>query len=434
LSAMTQISDQEHPLVVVGAGPAGLMAAGQAAQEGATVIVLEKKPRPARKLRITGKGRCNLTNTAELQDWLLRFGLTGPFLRPSFARFFNRELMEFFESLGVPLEVERGGRVFPKSGQATDIVDCLVTWAKGAGATIRTNRTVTVLDAHQDRIAGVAHRASDAASPHDSGLERIAAGAVIVTTGGATYPATGSTGDGYALAKAMGHRIVPLRPALVPLRVEPELLSRLHGLHLKNVRATVQANGKNGQTQFGEIEFVASGMSGPIILTLSRNAAEALEAGKSVLISIDLKPGLEAAKLDARLVRDLRSRGKEELQSILRGLLPAQLIPVCLQQCGLSGAKPGNQITADERLRVRSWLKDFRIEITGTGTMDEAIVTAGGVDTREVNPRTMESRLVSGLFFAGEVLDLCADTGGFNLQTAFSTGWMAGRAAGGRRQ
>ncbi len=418
----------KDPFVVVGAGPAGLMAAGQAAQEGARVIVLEKKPRPARKLRITGKGRCNLTNTAELQDWLPRFGSTAPFLRPSFARFFNRELMEFFESLGVPLEVERGGRVFPKSGQATDIVDCLIAWAKGAGVTIRTNRTVTGLEAHQERIAGVVHRASDAASPHDSELERLAAGAVIVTTGGATYPATGSTGDGYVLAKTMGHRIVPIRPALVPLRVEPELLSRLQGLHLKNVRATLLVDGKKDQTQFGEIEFISSGMSGPIVLTLSKTAAETLETKSKVDLSIDLKPGLEAAKLDTRLIRDLRSRGKEDLQSILRGLLPAQLIPLCLQQCGLPGSKPGHQITTAERTRLRTWLKDFQIQIIGTGTMDEAIVTAGGVDTREVNPRTMESRLVSGLFFAGEVLDLCADTGGFNLQAAFSTGWMAGRS------
>lgn len=434
MSAMTAISDLQDPILVVGAGPAGLMAAGQVAERGARVVVLEKMARPARKLRITGKGRCNLTNTAEIQDWLARFGPSGSFLRSSFARFFNTELMDFFESLGVSLEVERGGRVFPKSGQATEVVDSLVKWVKRLGVELWTNRTVVSLQIEQNRVTGVTFKATEGEADRGQQLEHVATRKVIVTTGGATYPATGSTGDGFALARAVGHRIEPIGPALVPLKIEPDLLSQLEGLHLKNVRVTVLVNESPGEALLGDMEFISSGASGPVVLTLSTDASQTLAAGQNVELSLDLKPGLHEAKLDQRLVRDFRDRGKEELHAVLGGLLPRQLIPVCLARTGLVAKKPANQITVSERARLRTWLKDFRIVVTGTGSMHEALVTAGGVDTREVNPRTMESRLVSGLFFAGEVLDLCADTGGFNLQAAFSTGWMAGRAAVDRGQ
>ena len=395
-----------------------MMAAGQAAGLGAEILLLEKMERPGRKLRITGKGRCNLTNVTPLSEFITHFGPNGRFLRQALARFSTSELVTFFGELGVRTVTERGGRVFPTSGQAQDVVDALARWIRKRGVTLQTQSPVERLLIEGERVVGV-----------------LAAGrvyradATIIATGGASYPATGSTGDGYRLATSVGHTIVPIRPALVPLETAGNIAPRLQGLSLRHVTVRVWVNGKKRAERFGEMLFTHFGLSGPIILSLSKQVVGALRLGQSVTISIDLKPALDEHKLDARLLRDLDVSGKQQFRTLLKGLLPRKLIPVCIDAASISPDKAGHQITAQERKRLRTWLKDFRLEVAGHRPLAEAIITAGGVDTREVDPRTMASRLVEGLYFAGEVLDVDADTGGYNLQAAFSTGWVAGRSA-----
>jgi predicted Rossmann fold flavoprotein len=255
------------------------------------------------------------------------------------------------------------------------------------------------------------------------------ADAVIIATGGASYPATGSSGDGYQLAASAGHEIVKIRPALVPLETEGEVSTRLEGLSIRNVRARIAVDGKKQAEGFGEMFFTHFGVSGPVVLSLSKSVVDALRLRKRVTISIDLKPALDMRKLDARLLRELDAHGKKQFHELLRRLLPIKLIPVCMDEIGVSPNKLGHQITGQERKRLRAWLKNFRLTVTGYRPFTEAIITAGGVNTREVDPRTMASRRVKGLYFAGEVLDLDADTGGYNLQSAFTTGWIAGRAS-----
>jgi predicted Rossmann fold flavoprotein len=258
---------------------------------------------------------------------------------------------------------------------------------------------------------------------------RVAAAVVIVATGGASYPGTGSTGDGYRLAAAVGHTIVPIRPALVPLETAGDVAPRLQGLSLRNVTARVWVDGEKRAEAFGEMLFTHFGLSGPIILSLSKRVVDALRLGQDVTLAIDLKPALDERKLDARLLRELDARGKQQFRTLLKSLLPRKLIPVCIALTGIPPHKAGHQITAGERKRLRGWLKDFRLQVTGHRPFSEALITAGGVDTAQVDPRTMASRLVAGLYFAGEVLDVDADTGGYNLQAAFSTGRMAGESA-----
>jgi predicted Rossmann fold flavoprotein len=407
-------------VIVVGGGAAGLMAAGQAAELGAETLLLEKMKRPGRKLRITGKGRCNLTNLTPLPEFIAHFGPNGRFLRQAFSRFFTSELVAFLEGLGIQTVTERGGRVFPCSNQAQDVVDRLVQWVGERGVTVRTESPVERLLVEDGRAVGV-----KLAQP---GL-LYHADAIILATGGASYPGTGSTGDGYGLAAALGHTIVPIRPALVPLETAGDVAPRLQGLSLRNVSVRVWADGKKQAEAFGEMLFTHFGLSGPIILSLSRQVVDALRQGQKVTLAIDLKPALNDRKLDARLLRDLDEHGKRQFQTLLKELLPRKLIPVCIELTGIPADRVGHQITAEERRRLRTWLKDFRLEVIGHRPFTEAIITAGGVDTREVDARTMASRLVAGLYFAGEVLDLDADTGGYNLQAAFSTGWVAGRSA-----
>ncbi len=410
-------------VIVVGGGASGLMAAGQAAKLGAETLLLEKMERPARKLRITGKGRCNLTNVAPLREFISHFGPNGRFLRQAFSRFFTDDLVTFFEGLGVRTVTERGGRVFPVSDRAQDVVDALVTWASTCDATLRTGSPVERLLVEKERVVGAA-----------SGDRLYRADAVIVATGGASYPGTGSTGDGYRLAESVGHTIVPIRPALVPMETAGDVAPRLQGLSLRNVSVRLWLDGKKQAEMFGEMLFTHFGVSGPIILSLSGRIVDALRQGQSVTLSIDLKPALDEPKLDARLLRDLDAHGKRQFRTLLKDLLPSKLIPVCMDLTSISPYKMGHQITAQERKRLRAWLKDFRLEVTGHRPLAEAIITAGGVDVQEIDPRTMASRLVDGLYFAGEVLDVDADTGGYNLQAAFSTGWLAGRSAAQRER
>lgn len=400
-------------VIVIGGGPAGLMAAATAAGHGASTLLLERMDRPGRKLRICGKGRGNIGNTAPMDEFLNHFGKGFRFLRPAFSHFFTGDSVEFFARLGVPTKVERGGRIFPESDNAQDLVDALVRNVRNQGAAIQTGRRIRKIhftDAGFELFSEQTYRGRH----------------VVLATGGASYPATGSTGDGYALAASLGHSIVPPRPALVPLVTEGDTAARLQGLSLKNVRAELRVDGKKTGSEMGEMLFTHFGLSGPIILTLSKAAVQALEAGKKTEILIDLKPALDPAKLDARLLRDLDGHGKMSVENLLRGLLPPKLIPVCLDQTGLSGTKAAHQVSAAERKILRNWLKELRFTVTSCCPLREAIVTAGGVPLGEVNPKTMQSRVQPGLFLAGEVLDMDADTGGFNLQAALSSGYLAG--------
>lgn len=403
-------------VIVVDGGPAGLMAAAVAAGRGASTLLLERMDRPGRKLRICGKGRGNIGNTAPLDEFLAHFGKGFRFLRPAFSHFFTQDSMELFARLGVPTKVERGGRIFPQSDNAQDLVDALVHHAKDQGAGIHTGRRVREIQAVDTGFLLSAGRTYRARS-------------VVLATGGASYPATGSTGDGYELAKTLGHRIVPIRPALIPLVVEGDTAARLQGLSLRNVRAELRVDGKKSGEQMGEMLFTHFGLSGPIILTLSKAAGEALAAGKKTEILVDLKPALDPAKLDARLLRDLDGHGKMIVENLLRKLLPPKLIPVCLEQTGLAGDKIAHQVSSAERKTLRQWLKEVRFTIRACRPLREAIVTAGGVALNEVHPKTMQSRIRPGLFPAGEVLDMDADTGGFNLQAALSSGYLAGLSA-----
>ena len=400
------------------------MAAGQAAAAGASVILLERMPRLGTKLRITGKGRCNLTNTAELDSFLTHFafpeadGHSHLFLRNAFARFFSRDLVAFFEDLGVSTVEERGGRVFPASSSAHQVADALGRFAQEQGVQVRLRSRVVELEIESGRLRGL--RLQDGA--------RIAIGAAIIATGGASYPGTGSSGDGYRLARQAGHTIVPLRPALVPLVIAGREPRRMMGLSLRNVQVRLLLEGVEFAREFGEMLFTHYGVSGPIILTLSGPAVQRLGQGR-LEMSINLKPALDPEKLDARLLRDMDQFGSKSFRNLLKGLLPQKMIDVVLDRCGIPPDKPAHQITAEERERLRGLLHDFRLEIVGHRPLEEAIVTAGGVDTGQVDPRTMASRLVDGLYFAGEVMNVQADTGGYNLQAAFSTGYVAGQAA-----
>ena len=405
-------------VIVVGGGAAGLLAAGQAAEAGAEVVLVEKMQRPGRKLCITGKGRCNLTNIAELPDFLAHFGRNGRFLRQAFARFFTPDLMDFFTGLGLELVTERGGRVFPASGKAPDVLKVLQKWLTGLGVTGSYTSPVTRLIIDDGRITGILCAG-----------RKIPGDAVILATGGASYPTTGSTGDGYTLAKAAGHTIVPIRPALVGLVTAGDTAGRMAGLSLRNIEVRTIVDGKKKRQAFGEIAFTEFGLSGPVTLTCSGEVVDLLQDGRKVVFSLDLKPALDEAKLDARLQRDFAARTKEHFDSVLRGLLPREMVPVCVEATDIPQDKPAGEITARERRRLRSWIKEFRLEITGHRSLDEAIVTAGGVHIREIDPRTMESLKTKGLYIAGELLDIHGDTGGYNLQAAFSTGWLAGRSA-----
>jgi len=423
-----------YDVIVVGGGPAGMMAAGTAAEAGAKTLLLEKMDRPGRKLRITGKGRCNLTNSAPIDDFIEHFVDHGRFLYSAFSRFFSDDLMDFMHALGIQTIVERGGRVFPVDDDAQKIVLALEKWMLDKGVVLRNQSRVEKLLVRDGQIDGVSFVEMQSRSIHSKATGKSIhkgchSNTVILATGGASYPGTGSTGDGYRLAASLGHTIIPIRPALVPLEISGEVPVRLQGLSLRNVNVRFLHEGSVFAEAFGEMLFTHFGVSGPVILSLSRQVVDALRADWAVELSIDLKPALDEAKLDSRLLRDLDRHGKRQFQTILKELLPRKLIPVCIEAVEIPARKPAHQITAQERERLHLWLKDFRLSITGHRSFKEAIITAGGVDLREVDPRTMGSKLVEGLFFAGEVLDLDADTGGYNLQAAFSTGWLAGESA-----
>lgn len=404
-------------VIVIGGGAAGIMAAGRAAELGADVILLEKMPQVGIKISISGKGRCNLTSGEEMDKFIEAFGSTGKFLTNVFAKFFSSDLIDFFESIGIKTMLERGMRIFPLSGSAKDVVKALVTNLNKQGVNIIANTTVKGILTQDKKAIGV---------DTDKGI--FYGDAVILATGGASYPQTGSTGDGYDMARKLGHTIIPIRPALVPLEVKENYVKELQGLALNNVTAAVYIDGKKIAEAFGEMLFTHFGISGPIILTLSKIIVDSLAKGR-VEISIDLKPALSKEKLDNRFLREIKEHSNKNLDNMLKNLLPNRMIPVFTKIVGIPHDKKAHQITQKQRMDLILLLKDMRLSIAKPRPLKEAIVTAGGISTKEIDPKTMESKIMKGLYICGEVIDVDAKTGGYNLQAAFSTGWMAGTMA-----
>ena len=406
--------------VIIGGGAAGLMAACAAAEKygGRAVTVIEKNRRPGRKLMITGKGRCNVTNNCDRDTLISNVPANGRFLFSAFSDFGTADTMEFFEKRGVPLKTERGNRVFPVSDKASDIVDALVNTVRKSGVKILTAKAEEILTENFS-VTGVRTR--------DGGI--LEADSVILATGGMSYPVTGSTGDGYKMAGRLGHTVTPLKASLVPLNVKQGFCSRLSGLSLKNVTLTVYESGRKKPvfSELGEMLFTHFGISGPLVLSAS---AHMRKMGSAEYVAyIDLKPALDEQKLDSRILRDFEEEKNRNFGNSLDKLLPKSIIPVIISLSGIAPDTKVNQISREQRARLCGVLKALRLDITGFRPIEEAIITGGGISVKEINPSTMESKLVSGLFFAGEIIDADAYTGGFNLQIAFSTGHLAGKNA-----
>ena len=405
-------------VAIIGGGAAGLLAGIAAAQNGAQVTIFEKMRLPGKKIMITGKGRCNITNACEIPEFIKNIPGNGRFLNSALHRFTNDDIVLLLESHGLQTKVERGGRIFPVSDKAKDVVDTLVKIFTEAGGKLQLDTKVIEILAKDGQVTGV--KTISGVYPAD---------AVILAAGGASYPGTGSDGGGAKLAAKLGHKIVPLRPSLVPLESDYAYVDDLQGLSLRNVQGTLTADGEKIGSEFGEMLFTHFGVSGPIILSLSNLAAKALDEGKEVELHIDLKPALSEEKLDARIQRDFTQYSKKQLANGMKDLLPQRLIPVVCDMAYLDEDKFINQISREERHRLLAALKNFSVPITSTRPLAEAIVTAGGVSVKEINPKTMESKLIRGLHFAGEVMDVDGYTGGYNLQAAFSSGHAAGMAA-----
>lgn len=406
-------------IIVIGGGPAGMMAAIKAAENGAEVTLLEKMSRLGRKMQITGKGRCNITNSAEIPDIIKNIPGNGKFLNSCIRAFDNEDVQLFFNGNGVPTKIERGGRVFPVSDKAADAVEAMIIRLRDLGVEIITDIKATGIIIADDKVQGV--KVSDGA--------QYIANAVIVATGGASYPGTGSTGDGFRMAEKCGHTIVKPLPALVPLETEEEWVKVAQGLSLKNVEVTLYVDGEKKATQFGEMLFTHFGVSGPIILSLSRMVVQYLDKGAFVELSINLKPALVPEQLDGRILRDLEKYQRKEMKNAMHDLLPGKLIEPVLDNAYIEFDRMANTITKEERRRLAEVLHGLVLTVTKARPIAEAIVTAGGVSVKEINPKTMESKLVKGLYFVGETVDVDGYTGGYNLQAAFSMGAAAGNWA-----
>jgi len=458
-------------VIVIGAGAGGMMAAGRAAERGNKVALLEKTGQLGQKILISGKTRCNLTNSRPLEEFIAMYGSNGRFLYSGFHRFFRDDLLALMRRYGVETKVERGGRIFPAGDDAREVVAALRRYLDEYHVEIRTGIQVTHIMVEGDQITGVRFREMGGAPPAFSGKHPnndilvtmegeggkgkfLRADAVILATGGATWPRTGSTGDGYRLAAGIGHTIVPLRPALVPLIVEEIALAKsMQGVSLRNVRLTAfqcradfindemtpnrdTGRGFSGrhprppiiESRLGEMMITHFGIGGPVTLLMSLSIVDALMKGP-VSVAIDLKPALTRRQLHDRLQRDFDQHSKRGYRRILAGLLPMKMIIPFVEITGIPADKPAHQITSAEREKIVGHLKSLRFNIRASLPMSTAIVTAGGISLKEINPRTMASRLVNGLYFCGEVMDIDADTGGYNLQAAFSTGYLAGDCA-----
>lgn len=402
-------------VVIIGAGPAGMTAAYSAAQRGLDVILVEKNERVGRKLLITGKGRCNITNNCEIEELIANVNTNEKFLYSAFYTFTNDDVMQMFEELGVSLKTERGNRVFPESDRAIDVVDAMARLINKKNIKLINKKTVKNINQKNGKVESVV--LSDG--------KEIKADAVIIATGGASYSRTGSTGDGYKLAEKLGHKITPLKPSLIGLEICEEFYKKLNGLSLKNVSIKVYGNkNKKIYDDFGEMEFTDYGIDGPIIKSASCIMRDLSKENYKIVL--DLKPALDYEKLDKRIQRDFKKYINKKFENSLVDLLPSKMIPIVIELSGIDKKTPVNSITKEERKNLVNVIKNIEMNVKRYRPMEEAIVTSGGVKTSEINSSTMESKIVEGLYFAGEVIDVDAYTGGFNLQIAFSTGYLAG--------
>lgn len=396
-------------IVVIGGGAAGLLCAAKSAEKGNDVIIIEKMNRPGRKLMITGKGRCNVTNASfELDDLISNVPTNPRFLYSAFSNFMPYDTMALFEELGVPLKIERGNRVFPVSDKAVDIVDALVNFANDSGAKI-IHGSAKAFELEENKIKAVVLEDKT----------KIECDKVCLCTGGKSYPLTGSTGDGYILAQSVGHTVTALKPSLVPLVCSNNFIPKLQGLSLKNIEVTLYENDKDIYRDFGEMIFTHYGVSGPVILSASSHIKSM--GKKQYKIKIDLKPALDFHTLDKRICRDFEEFANKDFVNSLSKLLPNKLIPVIVSLSGIPASEKVNQITREQRLKLVELIKNFYVTVSDFRPIDEAIVTSGGVNVKEINPKTMQSKIIDNLYFAGEIIDVDAYTGGFNLQIAFST-------------
>lgn len=412
-------------IIVIGGGAAGMAAAIAAAENGCAVTIYEKNEKLGKKIYITGKGRCNVTNDCDMEGLFDSVVTNSRFLYSAFYGFTNQDMKDFLEANGCHVKVERGNRVFPVSDRASDVTSALARRLRELHVKVELNQGVRELWLEDGVLKGVIL----AQSGNERGKKDsyIAADAVIVATGGLSYPTTGSTGDGYRFAEAAGHKVTELSPALVPFETEEDV-KELQGLSLRNVEAAVLNGKKEVYREFGEMLFTHYGVSGPVLLSASSYAAKKLKKGPLTLV-IDLKPALSMEQLDARILRDFEAEKNKQFKNALNHLYPSKLIPVIIRRCGIEPDKQVNAVTKEERRRLAEVTKHFTLTLTGLRGFNEAIITQGGVTVKEVNPSTMESKKLPGLYFAGEVLDLDAVTGGYNLQIAWSTGVLAGRSA-----
>ena len=411
-------------IIVIGGGPAGMMAAISAASEGNEVIILEKMQSLGRKLLITGKGRCNITSSLDMEEFIKNTPANGKFLYSVFQNFTNKDIINFLKKEGLEVKEERGNRVFPETDKSLDVLKCFTKRLKELNVEIKLNSKVEEVLIEESRIKGVKLKE-----------ETILADKVILATGGKSYPLTGSTGDGYKMVKKLGHTVTKIQPSLVPYEVyDKTTCKNLQGLSLKNVRIKLidEANKKEIYEDFGEMLFTHFGVSGPVILSSSAHLIhykniENLLDNKKIKIKIDLKPALTEKKLDERIIRDFNELKNKEFKNSLDKLLPKKMIETIIKRTKILETKKVNEITKEERKKIVKELKEFTIYIKGCRTIEEAIVTSGGINIKEINPKTMESKMIKGLYFAGEIIDVDSYTGGFNLQIAYSTGYTAGK-------
>ena len=406
-------------VIVVGGGAAGMMAAVFAARNGQNVQLLEKNEKLGKKLFITGKGRCNITNAADIEDLFTAVTSNPKFLYSGFYSFTNQQVIDFFEELGVKTKIERGERVFPVSDHSSDVIAAFSRELKSLGGAVSLHTEARELICEQDKVCGVLL----------TNGKKMKADAVIVATGGISYPSTGSTGDGYRFAKETGHRVTELLPSLVPMEVRQWYAKELQGLSLRNIEICITDGKKKLYEEFGEMLFTHYGVTGPVILSASSVVGKTLRK-KELTLHIDLKPALSEEQLDKRILREFDANHNKQYKNSIDSLFPAKLKPVMIELSEIEPEKKVNEITKEERQRLVHLIKDFTMTLTGLRSYNEAIITKGGVSVKEIDPGTMESKKMKGLYFAGEVLDLDAVTGGYNLQIAWSTGYLAGINAG----
>ena len=412
-------------IIVIGGGPAGMLAGISAAENGDKVIILEKMEKTGKKLLITGKGRCNITNNGDLEEFMKNIPENSKFLFSSFNQYSNKDIISLLNSEGVSTKVERGGRVFPVSDKSIDVLEALKRKLKKLNVETKTNFEVTKILTENGVTKGI----------EGKNKEQLFADKVILATGGMSYPVTGSTGDGYKMAKELGHTVTEIKPSLVPListGKSKELCQEMQGLSLKNIAIKIKCEDKEIYNDFGEMLFTHFGVSGPVILSASavlvryKNITKLMQENKVKLV-IDLKPALDNQKLDHRILRDFEELKNKEFKNSLEKLLPRKMINTFIKLTGIDPEKRVNVITKEERKIIVNTLKNFEITLNGFGSIDEAIITKGGIALKEINPKKMESKIIKGLYFAGEIMDLDAFTGGFNLQIAWSTGYSAGK-------